>query len=448
MELEGTSTVTGAVGGTIAVTSPSQLVLESGATFNDESGNSGNGLTIGGTGTVLNDGTWEKTVGTNTSTISAAFSSTGTSSLNLANVEVATGTLDLTGGGADTFTSYSGAGTIEFGGGTRTLDVNSSITTANAEFSGGTTTINGTFSDPGTITLNGGTLSVAGAVTAGSLVQTSTSSDVLTGAGTLTVTGTASFAAAVSTESGGGTTLLESGASFATGGNNFGLTLSSRTLELEGTSTVTGAVGGTIAVTSPSQLVLESGATFNDESGTSGNGLTIGGTGTVTNDGTWEKTVGTNTSTISAAFNNTGIVNVEAGTLTLSGGLTNSGELEISGGKLDVSTTISGSGTVLFSGAGTFELANPTGFGEIISGFGTTNTLDLGGFSSTAGNTFTTSTSYNGTNTTLTINDTTKSTSESVVLAGNYTPAPKYPLVSHERRQRRRHRDRGCADGR
>ena len=156
-------------------------MLESGATFNDESGTSSAGLTIGGTGTVTNDGTWEKTVGTNTSTISAAFSSTGTSSLNLANVEVATGTLDLTGGGADTYTSYSGAGTIEFGGGTRTLDVNSSITTANAEFSGGTTTINGTFSDPGTITLNGGTLSVAGAVTAGSLVQTSTSSDVLTG---------------------------------------------------------------------------------------------------------------------------------------------------------------------------------------------------------------------------------------------------------------------------
>ena len=122
-------------------------------------------------------------------------------------------------------------------------------------------------------------------------------------------------------------------------------------------------------------------------------------------------------------FNNTGIVNVEAGTLELSGGLTNNGELQISGGALDVTTAISGSGSVLFSGAGTFALANRTGFSESIGGFGTTNTLDLGGFNSTSGDTFTTSTSYNGTDTTLTITDTTKGTSASVTLVGNYTSA-------------------------
>ena len=37
---------------------------------------------------------------------------------------------DSLGGGTDVFTSYSGAGTIEFGGGTRTLDANSCITTS------------------------------------------------------------------------------------------------------------------------------------------------------------------------------------------------------------------------------------------------------------------------------------------------------------------------------
>ena len=110
----------------------------------------------------------------------------------------------------------------------------------------------------------------------------------------------------------------------------------------------------------------------------------FGGTDTgfaaaVNNQGTWTKSGSAATSTISTQFNNTGTVNVEAGTLKFSGGLTNNGELQISGGALDVTTAISGSGSVLFSGAGTFALANLTGFSETIGGFGTTDTLDLGG---------------------------------------------------------------------
>ena len=49
------------------------------------------------------------------------------------------GTLNLSGGGTDTGATYSGDGTIDFGGGTRTLDATSSIT-ANALFSGSETT--------------------------------------------------------------------------------------------------------------------------------------------------------------------------------------------------------------------------------------------------------------------------------------------------------------------
>ncbi len=128
LELQGTSTATGTTGGNITFFSAGQLRIDSGATFNDESGTARTGLTISGTGTVANYGTWEKTVGNGTAIISAAFNSTGTAAA-LANVEVATGTLNLSGGGTDVFTSYSGAGTIYFGGGTRTLDANSSITT-------------------------------------------------------------------------------------------------------------------------------------------------------------------------------------------------------------------------------------------------------------------------------------------------------------------------------
>ena len=114
-------------------------------------------MTISGTGTVANYGTWEKTVGNGTAIISAAFNSTGTAAA-LANVEVATGTLNLSGGGTDVFTSYSGAGTIYLRGGTRTLDANSSITTANVDFNAGTTTLNGGSYSVGTsTTVNGGT---------------------------------------------------------------------------------------------------------------------------------------------------------------------------------------------------------------------------------------------------------------------------------------------------
>ena len=168
-------------------------------------------------------------------------------------------------------------------------------------------------------------------------------------------------------------------------------------------------------------IAIESGSTLSVSGSMTDVGM-ISGAGTLMLTGTYLKSI-SDTTTISAAINNTGTVNVEAGTLELSGGLTNNGELEVSGGALDVTTAISGIGTVLFSSTGTFELANLSGFNDTFSGFGTTDTLDLGGFNSTAGNTFTTSTTYNGTDTTLTITDTTKGTSESVTLVGNYTPA-------------------------
>jgi FecR-like protein/Big-like domain-containing protein len=363
LELQGASTVTGTTGGAIGLGTSGTLKVDSGATFNDESGTAGAGLTINGTGTssVINDGTWEKTVGTGTTIVNAAFSSTGTSG-NLAKVDVETGTLDLAGGGSDTFTTYIGAGTIDFGGGTRTLDANSSIATANVQFTGGSTTVNGSYSAATGTTVTsgaadlkngsavlgalsmangGGTLTLEGSATATSLTETS---GTLTGAGLLTVTGGATFTANSSTESGTGTTLVEGGASIATP-NSFSLTLS-RTLELQGASTVTGTTGGSIGLGTSGTLKIDSGATFNDESGTAGAGLTINGTGTssVINDGTWEKTVGAGTTIVNAAFSSTGTsgslakVDVETGTL------------DLAGGGSDTFTTYIGAGTIDFGG--------------------------------------------------------------------------------------------------
>ena len=81
---------------------------------------------------------------------------------NSGTVNVQSGTLNLSGGGTDVGASYTGAGTIQFSGGTRTLDAASSITAANAIFSGGTTTINGTYNVSGTTTVSGGTATLAG----------------------------------------------------------------------------------------------------------------------------------------------------------------------------------------------------------------------------------------------------------------------------------------------
>ena len=322
----------------------------------------------------------------------------------------------------------------------------SSITTANAIFSGGTSTDNGTYNVSGTTTVDGGIANLLGTVagfgainissgtlniasstaSAGSLTQ---SGGALSGSGTLTVTGLSTLSGG--TESGTGTTNAQGGAAFSSTG--FGLD-AGRTLQLGGTSTASGTnVQINLNATSTAgsgTLTIANGATFNDQ--TTGGGLNIsannfggdnGATATVNDEGTFIKSGSATTSQISTLFNNTGIVNVEAGTLELSGGLSNNGELQISGGALDVTTAISGSGSVLFSGAGTFALANLTGFSESIGGFGATNTLDLGGFNSTSGDTFTTSTSYNSTDTTLTITDTTKGTSASVTLVGNYTSA-------------------------
>ena len=79
--------------------------------------------------------------------------------------------------------------------------------------------------------------------------------------------------------------------------------------------------------------MIASGATFNDE--TTSSGLDIfaqnfgvddnGGTAAVNNAGTFEKTGSAATSTISTLFNNSGTVNVEAGTLDLTSGGTDVG---------------------------------------------------------------------------------------------------------------------------
>ena len=108
-----------------------------------------------------------------------------------------------------------------------------------------------------------------------------------------------------------------------------------------------------------------------------------GGTAAVNNDGTFEKTGSATTSTISALFNNSGTVNVEAGTLDLTGGGT------------DVGATYEGVGTVEFGGGTRTLDAASSITGNALFGGGTT-TVNGGvgtGLMSVAGGTAT----FNGT---------------------------------------------------
>ena len=314
-------------------TGTATLKIDSGATLNDQT-TSSPGLTIGNSGgaggSVTNAGTFQKTGSAATSTVAITFNNTGT-------VDVESGALAFSGNGADVGATYQGAGTVQFSGGTRTMDAASKITAAKTIVSGGQVTFGGSTLQTN-LSVTGGTLNVAAAATASGLTQ---SAGTLGGAGTLTVTGAAALTGG--TETGSGTTLLQGGVTLgAAGSSNAVFFDGGRTLELAGAATVAGTNDGLYLSdsTGTATLKIDSGATLNDQ--TTSVGLTIGNNGgaggSVTNAGTFQKTGSAATSTVATAFNNTGTVDVE------------SGALAFSGNGADVGATYQGAGTVQFSG--------------------------------------------------------------------------------------------------
>ncbi|WP_432444791.1 hypothetical protein, partial [Rhizobium leguminosarum] len=249
------------------------LTVANGATFNDQTTDSGLYIYTnnfgtdddGSTAAVNNQGTFIKSGSAATSTITAVFNNSGT-------VDVQSGTLDLSSGGTDVGATYKGVGTVQFSGGTRTLDAASSIT-GNVTFSSsGTTIINGTYTGSGTTTMSGGTATFAGAATTGVLVQTAGS---ISGAVPLTVSGASTLSGG--TQGGPGTTFANGGAEFISTG--FGLD-GGRTLRLGGTSAATGSyvqlgLNASNPQTGLSEngsgtLTVANGATFNDQTTDSG----------------------------------------------------------------------------------------------------------------------------------------------------------------------------------
>jgi len=310
-----------------------------------------------------NRGTFTKSGGAGTTSIASIFSNSGT-------VNVNSGTLSLNGGGTHTGATFGGTGTLNFGGGTHTVDAASTITVTNLGFSGGTANIAGNLTITGTTTINGGTANIGGIFAGGPLVVSS-------GAMNLNAAGSASTLAQSGGTIGGSNTLSVAGAATFSGGSMLGTGRTS----VAGLTTISGSgvaldngytletkgganwTAGTIqlnavnnnfsaALQNVQGIVLNAvGSTFTnsfDGSIASPNygGGDAGTTALFDNRGTFTKSGGAGTTTVSVNFVNaaTGTVDVQAGTLALSAGGSNAGALNVGA-----------STTLLFSG-GTFDL--------------------------------------------------------------------------------------------
>jgi PEP-CTERM motif len=365
------------------------IVNAAGAVW-DVTGNSSISGSFGGDGAVtpptfVNEGTFQKSGGTGNTTVSVVFENTGT-------LDVQTGTVILSGGSTHTSATITGAGTIQFGARTHTLDAASELTAANVRFAGGstgTTTVNGLYDVAGSttvlsgladlsaadlqslgasLTVSGGTLNLGAHDPTVTSLTLGGSTGTITGTGTLTVTGTGTITGGTMT--GAGTTVLMGTTTVSgTGVKNVD---AGRSLLNEGTVLWTGGNFNLNPSTSNGgvgTIVNAVGATWDAEANNTISGSTSGD-GAVTppsfeNLGTFVKSGGgTGTTTVSAQFNNAGTVEVQTGTIILSGGGTHTGAFDIAEGAslrlstasatthvLNAGTSLTGSGTVII-GAG------------------------------------------------------------------------------------------------
>ena len=147
--------------------SAATINLATGQTFNDQ-GSGTTGRSIVG-GIFNNAGTYLKNGGNDYTYVTAGFNNTGA-------VSVQNGTLRLAGGGthSGSFTTAAGA-TLQIEGGTHSFSSNPLTNAGTLNFAGGTSTLNGNMALSGNVIVSGGTL-------------TSTASTVLI-ADTLNLTG-------------------------------------------------------------------------------------------------------------------------------------------------------------------------------------------------------------------------------------------------------------------
>lgn len=274
-----------------------------------------------GGSTFTNVGTVTKSAGSGTTDIRPAFNNTGTLNVN-------TGTVLLSGtGGTSTSTgafNIAAGSTLKFGG-VHLLNAGTTISeTPSSVF----------FLDNGEVTLAvplvlTGDLRVIGGfakltVNAGATLNTLTLNsssivaDLFVNPGTTTVSGLMTWVGGVI--NGAGTFTANGGVSIGNGS----AILSGGTFINTGAATWN---SGAIGMNNNSIIRNAVGATWSTN-----HDANVSGAGTFDNQGTFTKNGGTGQSVISSLFNNSGVVNANAGTLALRGGGTSSGVFNIAAG--------------------------------------------------------------------------------------------------------------------
>ena len=292
----------------------------------------------GGAGNTFNNaGTLAKTGGTETSVVAAILNNTGT-------VRASSGILDFTDGGSlgGTFAT-SNAATIELGGGTFGTVFAAATVAGNILVSGAalSPTIGSTMTLSGTDTFGGGN----GGVTLG-------------GGGIVATSGT--------------TTIIDhdyytvaqlNGATWQNSGTvNDGVVVS-----LSSAATIDNTANGIFNLTSDDGSI----------SGGSGN--------TFNNAGTFAKTGGVGFSNVDATFDNTGTINASSGTIDFHDAVGGTGTAQADAyAGLEFDSSATSSLKMVFNGGNaTLDLLNPSSFAAVISGFATSDTIDLLGITAT-----------------------------------------------------------------
>ena len=280
---------------------------------------------FGGTGTFNNSGTFTKSGGAGTTLVNGVllFNNSGT-------VNVNSGTLNLAGSGGSNSTGVFNVGsgaTLQFSN-DHTLGAASSITgVGSVVISSGTVNVNGSYTGGGNLLISSGTVNFANAASTSSLTQTG---GTLGGGGNFTISGTTTFSSGSMT--GTGITQANSGVTFdTTGAKDIS---GGRVLNLAGNSSWT---AGTIRIGTGGVINNNTGQTLTTNSdGTLTN--PFGGTGTFNNSGTFTKSGGAGTTTVSGVllFNNSGAVNVNSGTLNFTSSVAQHTGTTLTGGTWNV----------------------------------------------------------------------------------------------------------------
>jgi hypothetical protein len=485
LTLADSSTFSGTLSGPLSLALETNVAFNSNGTYDLTAGSSVGPASGATGGSFVNNGLFEQTAGAGVSTVSTPFTDNGEVVVTRGSIQftdgfgfvgVVEGVMSASGGvttvaanapGQKTFFAGSGNDLIKVtraptyvggGSGFDTLEIAANMTLAAGSidnideieinsgvtadlsplFTGEANAIAGDIAGAGTLAFDGN------ATIGGDAFTFAVAHWLISGGGTdvtlgedLTYSGGFDEGAGTTLSLTGGHLLLSGSATFA------GATVDgSQRLFAEGTTAISGlTIGGTavfentksvtqsggnvtVGDTSSSAAILfnVAGATYAiaDNSGV-GRGAATGSH--ILNEGLFEKTGGTGTSTIAPALANTGTIIVTSGTLDLKGAVGGgTGGLTISGAAaLEADAAVGSGQTARFIGSGgEFIFGDATGFDGTISDFGVTDKLEFDA-------PFTTGTSVNfvenagNTQGVLTLND--GSAHATITLLGSYIPA-------------------------